>query len=206
MEKDKLKMNLQMFAEDPNESEKGENPDLTDEESGGSGEDGSEVELPKSEEELQKMINETVKARLARQKEKSEAEIKKIKEKAKADAKRYADMSESEKAQAELEDRIKEIEERERELNDRELLNNIKIDLREKGLPIVFAESLLVIQDNEKIKSAINDIKVAWDKEIVEAKKASVRQETPSDKSRSYVSEGKKKSKADFFNEGRKID
>ena len=68
-------------------------------------------------------------------------------------------MSESEKAQAELEEKVKEIEEREKELNNRELLGNIKTALTAKGVPDVFADSVLVIQDNEKIKTAINEIK-----------------------------------------------
>lgn len=207
MNKDKLKMNLQMFGGEGDEGGEGAgaggNPD-----EGGSGE-GTEpdVKLPKSEEELQNLIDNAVKTRLARQKEKTEAEIKKVKEKAKADAKRYADMSESEKAQAELDEKIKEIEEREKELNNRELLGNIKTDLTAKGLPDVFADSLLVIQDNEKIKTAINEIKTAWDEEIAEAIKASVRQETPNTSSRSYAGKDKGiKSKADFFNAGRKVD
>lgn len=204
MKKDKLKMNLQMFGEqggsddadindNPDNIDNGNNPDPTD-------------KLPKTEDELQEIINKSVESRLAREKAKADAEIKRIKEKAKADAKKYADMTESEKEQAEIEDRIKELEAREKELNDRELLANIKSDLAEKNLPSVFADSLLVIQDNEKIKKAIGEIKSAWDEEIAEAIKASARQETPSANSRSYATKDKTRSKADFFNEGRKID
>lgn len=204
MDKDKLKMNLQMFAENG----EGAGTDKHSDEGGnneGAGTD--ESKLPKTEDELQEIIDKSVESRLARQKAKADAEIKAIKEKAKADAKRYADMTESEKAQAELEERIKEIEDREKELNNRELLTNIKSDLSAKGLPDAFADSLLVIQDNEKIKTAIEEIKTAWDEQIAEEIKASVRQETPSTNSRSYAGKEKKSiSKADFFNEGRKVD
>lgn len=202
MEKEKLKMNLQMFAkEDEDDSGKEDNLD-----EGGKNE-SDDSSLPKDEKELQKIIDNAVETRLARQKEKTEEKIRKIKEKAKSDAQAYADMSESEKEKAKLEERMKEIEKREKEINDRELLGNIKETLMEKELPVVFADSLIKMQDNEKIQESIKEIKRAWDEELAEAVKASVRQDTPSASSRSYADDsGKPKSKAEFFNAGRKID
>lgn len=201
----KVKMNLQYFAEDPN-SEEGDNPDLEGEEN--NSEDGSKPEgdeLPKSKSELDSHTNKAIQKALENQRKEFKDKLDAEREKARADAEKYAKMTEKEKEDAEMQERLKELEERERELNNRELLTNIKSDLQDKELPDAFADSLLLLQDNEKIKEAIEEIKETWDSEIAEAKKESVRQKTPKGSTRSYAGKGKGKNKADFFNEGRKI-
>lgn len=194
----KIPMDLQMFA-DEGAGDAGDNPEV----------DGVESESDKAnnpeEKTTQEIIDDAVEERLARADKKHEAELAKVKEKAKADAERYADMTEKEKESAEMTDRIAELEAREKELNNRELLNNIQADLTERKLPTAFADALLVIQDNEKIKESIEEIKEIWDAEITEAKKESVRQPTPNDSSRSYAGEDKAGSKSEFFDSGRKI-
>lgn len=206
----KLKMNLQYFATDGDdegdlEGSSGKGTEGDHDEDDDSGDDDSGVELPKTEEELQTIINASVEARLARENKKHKAELEAERKKIKADAERYAQMSDKEKKQAEIDDRIKKLEEKEAELNNRELLSEIKSDLTEKELPLAFAEPLLTIQDNEKIKEAIIEIKTTWDDEITEAKKASIRQSNPRGSSRSYNSDSRSKSKREFFDSGRKI-
>lgn len=200
-ELEKLKMNLQYFAEeDPSDQEdSGTQENDGDEE----GDEGSEKLL--TEEEVQARIDDAVKSRLARKEKEFQDKLKKEKEKAKADAEKYARMSQEEKEQAEIQERIKELEEREKELNDRELLTNIKADLTDKNLPVAFADYLLEMQDVELIKTSIEEIKGVWDEEISEFKKASVRQSNPKDSDVSFRGKKKDQSKSDFFNEGRKI-
>lgn len=202
-EKDLLKMNLQYFAseDDPN----GETDPVDNQDDPNGDDDGGNESSEFTQEELQEQIDDAVEARLARERKKHEKELEKVREKARADAENYAKMTEKEKEEAKLQERLDAIEERERELNNRELLTNIKSDLQDKSLPVAFADSLLLLQDNDKIKETIEEIKETWDEEIAEAKKENVRQETPKDSTRSYKSKNKGKSKSEFFDEGRKI-
>lgn len=198
---EKLEMDLQYFAED--DSAVIEKVDAQGSEDDSGGENDSVITL--TEEEMQAKIDDAIKARLARQEREHQKQLEKVRQKARADAERYAKMTEDEKKQAEIEERIRELEAREKELNDRELLANIKADLMDKKLPVAFAKYLLELQDVEKIKESIEEIEGVWNDEIAEFKKASVRQKTPKDSDNGFRGKAKAKSKADFFNEGRKI-
>lgn len=59
------------------------------------------------------------------------------------------------------------------------LLVEVRKELQEQTLPLVFADSLVTISDAKKIKEAISEIKKAWDAGITEAVKAKARQTTP---------------------------
>lgn len=213
-----LKMSLQFFAENPDGTGAGDgdgadgadgNPDGVDGTDGADGTDdldgtGEGSELSKEQQALlDRETSKRVENALKRQKEKFDSERKEIERKAKADAEAYAKMTESEKQESEYEKRIKEIEERENKLNNEQLLVEIKSDLNDNSLPQVFAESLLAIQDNEKIKGAIKELKDSWDKEINEAIKGKARQKTP--KSSTFRGGGKTESKAEMARKNRII-
>src|SRR5690625_6048018 len=74
---------------------------------------------------------------------------------------------------------MEELEQREKELNDRQLLNQIESDLKENNLPTSFSETLLSLQDNEKIKGKIVEIKEEFDAAVNEQVKEAHRQDTP---------------------------
>ena len=59
------------------------------------------------------------------------------------------------------------------------LLVEVRKELQEQTLPLVFADSLVTVSDAKKIKEAIAEIKKAWDAGITEAIKAKARQTTP---------------------------
>lgn len=196
-----LKMNLQYFA-DPDPTDPPADPN------GGNDEDPKDpdVELPSSQSELDSVVNKAVQKALENTRKEHEKELEKEREKARSDAENYAKMTEKEKEEAKLKERIEKLEAKERELNNKELLTNIKADLQEKELPIDFADMLLTLQDNDKIKESIENIKEQWDEQITEAIKASARQENPKDSTRKYNgSSNNGTSKKQLFDEGRKI-
>ena len=65
-------------------------------------------------------------------------------------------------------------------------------DLKDKGLPTSFAESLIHLEDNEQINEVVNAIKEDFDRAVQEQVKAT-RQSTPSGQ-QSDVSSNKKTS------------
>lgn len=197
---DLLRMNLQYFAEDPEDDP----VDPPADPEGGDPKD-PDVILPASQSELDSVINKSVQAALKNAKKEFDEKLEKEKEKARTNAKDYANMTEEQKKEADLQARIDKLEAKEKELNDKELLTNIKVDLQEKELPASFAEMLLTLQDNEKIKESIDIIKQQWDEQIAEAIKASARQKNPKDSTRNYGKPSEGGSKKELFDKGRKI-
>lgn len=61
----------------------------------------------------------------------------------------------------------------------RELKADVESDLKEKGLPTSFAESLIHLEDNEQINDVVNSIKEDFDKAVQEQVKEATRQSTP---------------------------
>lgn len=183
-----LPLNLQFFAEEggggKERDPQGEpNPDQKD--------DGKEF-IQLTEEELKKKIEAESDRKLASALEKKKREWEQQLEKkiqdARKDAEEYAKMTQQERQEADYKKRLKKLEERERELNNRELLVQIESDLEEKELPKAFAKSLLTVQDNEKIKESIGEIKQAFDNAVNERVKKALRQDTPSASSENVVS------------------
>ena len=68
----------------------------------------------------------------------------------------------------------------------RELKSDVESDLKEKGLPTSFAESLIHLEDNEKISDVVKEIKVDFDNAVQEQVKEVTRQSTPSNQSSSF--------------------
>ena len=50
----------------------------------------------------------------------------------------------------------------------RELKSDVESDLKEKGLPTSFAQSLIHLEDNEQINDVVNSIKEDFDKAVQE--------------------------------------
>lgn len=173
----RLKLNLQHFSEDnPNDSEeKGK-------QSGDyQGDDDKKVfELTQSELDSQK--HKAVNKALANQEKKFEQRLKEAVENARSEGESYAKLTEKEKQEKALSEREKRIEERERKLKLNQLTSDVERDLKEKGLPTSFAESLVVLEDNEKINEAVNQIKKDFDEAVKEQVKEATRQALPESK------------------------
>lgn len=197
----RLKLNLQHFAEDnPND------PEGKDKQSGNDqGDDDKKIfELTQSELDSQK--HKAVNKALANQEKKFEQRLKEAVENARSEAESYAKLTEKEKKDKEFEKREQALAEKEKEFKLRELKSDVESDLKEKGLPTSFAQSLIHLEDNEQINDVVNSIKEDFDKAVQEQVKEATRQSTPYGQG-SDVSSKKETSKsfADLAKENRII-
>jgi len=184
----RLKLNLQHFAEDnPND------PEGKGKQSGNDqGDDDKEIfELTQSELDSQK--HKAVNKALANQEKKFEQRLKEAVENARSEAESYAKLTEKEKKDKEFEKREQALAEKEKEFRLRELKADVENDLKDKGLPTSFVESLIHLEDNEQINEVVNAIKEDFDRAVQEQVKEATRQSTPSGQ-RSDVSSNKKTS------------
>lgn len=92
-----------------------------------------------------------------------------------SEAEKLSQMSKDEKEEYKRKKERQEFEAEKAEFESVKLLVAVKVDLQKHNLPIAFAESLALINDADKIKDAIADIKETWDAEIQEAIKAKTR-------------------------------
>ncbi|MCF7581267.1 DUF4355 domain-containing protein [Staphylococcus epidermidis] len=177
--KDELyKLNLQFFAED-----NGDDPEKQKEEQQQDNDnENQDNEKTFSQSELDSQVSKAVDKALANRERKHQEEIEKIKENARKEGESYAKLTEKEKQEKALSEREKRIEERERELKLNQLTSDVERDLKEKGLPTSFAESLVVLEDNEKINEAVNQIKKDFDEAVKEQVKEATRQALPESK------------------------
>lgn len=134
-----------------------------------------------SQSEVDRQISKAVESAIQKQRAKWEEEKQQEIEQAKDEAAEYAKMTQKEKEEAEFKKRLEELERREKELNNRQLLNEIESDLKENELPIALADALLALQDNEKIKNKISDIKKHVDEQVNVRVKEALRQDTPNE-------------------------
>lgn len=197
----RLKLNLQHFAEDnPND------PEGKGKQSGNDqGDDDKEIfELTQSELDSQK--HKAVNKALANQEKKFEQRLKEAVENARSEAESYAKLTEKEKKDKEFEEREQALAEKEKKFRLRELKADVESDLKEKGLPTSFAQSLIHLEDNEQINDVVNSIKEDFDKAVQEQVKEATRQSTPYGQG-SDVSSKKETSKsfADLAKENRII-
>ena len=184
----RLKLNLQHFSEDnPND------PEEKDKQSGDyQGDDDKKVfELTQSELDSQK--HKAVNKALANQEKKFEQRLKEAVENARSEAESYAKLTEKEKKDKEFEKREQALAEKEKEFRLRELKADVENDLKDKGLPTSFSESLIHLEDNEQINEVVNAIKEDFDRAVQEQVKEATRQSTPSGQ-QSDVSSNKKTS------------
>ncbi|MGM0864536.1 MAG: DUF4355 domain-containing protein [Bacillota bacterium] len=170
-----LKLDLQYFAE-PNEPP-ADPPNQDDPPNDPPG----KIEL--SSEELQKKIEAESDRKLAKALEKKQKEWESQLDQriadAKKDAEQYAKMTQKEREVAEYKERLEELDKRERELNTKQLRSEVETDLKDEGVPAAFADSLIKLEDNEKIKEAVSSLKKEFDAAVNNAVKEKLRQDPP---------------------------
>lgn len=197
----RLKLNLQHFAEDnPND------PEGKDKQSGNDQGDDDKKFFELTQSELDSQKHKAVNKALANQEKKFEQRLKEAVENARSEAESYAKLTEKEKKDKEFEKREQALAEKEKEFKLLELKSDVESDLKEKGLPTSFAQSLIHLEDNEQINDVVNSIKEDFDKAVQEQVKEATRQSTPYGQG-SDVSSKKETSKsfADLAKENRII-
>ncbi|MDW4355191.1 capsid assembly scaffolding protein Gp46 family protein [Staphylococcus cohnii] len=198
-----LKLNLQHFADNEGnegESENNNNVSVNDDD-----QQQGEDKKGYSQSEVDSAVSKAVEKYKSKLEKQHQQELEEAKEQARKDAESYAKLTEKEKRDKELEKRENQLKERERELNLRHLKSDVEADLRENNLPTTFAESLILIEDNEKIKETIQSIKKDFDLAVKEQVKEATRQNTPSSGSNNHQTNSKSKSIFELANENRII-
>ncbi|MDW3787312.1 DUF4355 domain-containing protein [Staphylococcus saprophyticus] len=201
-----LKLNLQHFAD--GEGSEGE-PNTNNNDKSGNDDDPNqqkdEGNEGYSQSELDSAIGKAVEKALSKKEKQHQKQLEDAVEEARKDAESYAKLTEKEKRDKELEKRENQLKERERELNLRHLKSDVEADLKDNNLPTSFADTLILIEDNDKIKESIQSIKKDFDAAVKEQVKEATRQTTPSNKSSNFAthknSDGK--SLIDIANEKR---
>ena len=117
---------------------------------------------------------------------KHQQELEQAREEARKKAESYAKLTEKEKRDKEIEEREQALAKKEKEFKLRELKSDVESDLKEKGLPTSFAESLIHLEDNEKISDVVKEIKADFDNTVQEQVKEATRQSTPNNQSSSF--------------------
>lgn len=187
---DKLKMNLQFFAEPPADTPP----------------DDETVTL--TTKELQSKLDAEAEKRVAKVTAKKEAEWQSKLEAAIAEkveeTERLAKLSEKERKEEELTTREKKAIEREQAIALKELRADALETISTKGIPTSFAD-FLVREDAESTLATINDFKEKWDASIAEQLKINARQETPGETGGFTGSTNTPKSIREFANKNRLI-
>lgn len=198
-----LKLNLQHFADNEGnegESENNNNVSVNDDD-----QQQGEDKKGYSQSEVDSAVSKAVEKYKSKLEKQHQQELEEAKEQARKDAESYAKLTEKEKRDKELEKRENQLKERERELNLRHLKSDVEADLKDNNLPTSFADTLILIEDNDKIKESIQSIKKDFDAAVKEQVKEATRQTTPSNKSSNFAthknSDGK--SLIDIANEKR---
>jgi hypothetical protein len=132
-----------------------------------------------SQSELDAAISRAVEAHS----KKKEKEFQKLLEKAKEDGvvkgKSYADLTEEQRKERDLEERMAALETKEREINTRERKAAITADLAQMELPTDLADILVQETSDAKVKTAVAAVKKAFDEAVNAKVKASLRQPDP---------------------------
>lgn len=172
-EDNKLRMHLQMFAEDGGQ-EGGQ---------GVGGQDNANDGQPEmfDRSEVDRQISKAVESALQKQRQKFEQEKQAEIERAKKEAEEYSKLSEREKLEKQLEEREKQLEQREREIRLKTLKSDVESDLKENGLPTDFADVLILLEEPEEIKQKVNGIKKTFDQAVNDQVKVALRQDAPED-------------------------
>lgn len=169
---DKLNLNLQFFA-DNDEGEPGQSNDKKSENNSG------QEQETYTRSEVDSQISKAVETALSKRERKHQQELEDAREEAKKEAERYANLTEKEKKDKEIEKREQALAKKEKEFKLRELKADVENDLKDKGLPTSFAEPLIHLEDNEQINDVVNSIKEDFDKAVQEQVKEATRQSTP---------------------------
>ena len=178
---DLLKLNLQFFAENEGDSEKTNENDNKESEN-----DNDSKQETYTKNEVDSAISKAVDSALKKRDRKHQQELEQAREEARKKAESYAKLTEKEKRDKEIEEREQALAKKEKEFKLRELKSDVESDLKEKGLPTSFAESLIHLEDNEKISDVVKEIKADFDNAVQEQVKEATRQSTPSNQSSSF--------------------
>lgn len=167
MLKDKLKMNLQYFAEDVEE-------ESTEEEE-------TEITLPTNQSELDALINKSNQKAIENAKKGlfTEEQVQEMVQNEISKQKEYADLSEDEREKREFEEEKTAFEEQRIEFEHEKLLTEVKADLVDKGLPASFAEVLAIKGDNEKSFEMVKTFETEWKQALAEQRKEDFKQSPP---------------------------
>ncbi|MDU6763589.1 MAG: DUF4355 domain-containing protein [Staphylococcus sp.] len=178
---DLYKLNLQFFAENEGDSEKTNENDNKESEN-----DNDSKQETYTKNEVDSAISKAVDSALKKRERKHQQELEYAREEARKKAESYAKLTEKEKRDKEIEEREQALAKKEKEFKLRELKSDVESDLKEKGLPTSFAESLIHLEDNEKISDVVKEIKADFDNAVQEQVKEATRQSTPSNQSSSF--------------------
>ena len=179
---DLLNLNLQFFAE--NNEVDSENTNENDDNESVNDDDKKQETYTKNE--VDSAISKAVDSALKKRDRKHQQDLEQAREEAKKEAESYAKLTEKEKKEKEYEKREKALAEKEKEFQLRELKSDVESDLKEKGLPTSFAESLIHLEDAEQINEVVKAIKQDFDNAVQEQVKEATRQATPSNQSSSF--------------------
>lgn len=180
---DLYKLNLQFFAENEGDSENTNEDDNKESEN-----DNDSKQETYTKNEVDSAISKAVDSALKKRERKHQQELENAREEARKKAESYAKLTEKEKRDKEIEEREQALAEKEKEFKLRELKSDVESDLKDKGLPTSFAESLIHLEDNEKISDVVKEIKADFDNAVQEQVKEVTRQSTPSNQSSSFGS------------------
>ena len=178
---DLYKLNLQFFAENEGDSENTNEDDNKESEN-----DNDSKQETYTKNEVDSAISKAVDSALKKRDRKHQQELEQAREEARKKAESYAKLTEKEKRDKEIEEREQALAEKEKEFKLRELKSDVESDLKEKGLPTSFAESLIHLEDNEKISDVVKEIKDDFDNAVQEQVKEATRQSTPNNQSSSF--------------------
>lgn len=178
---DLYKLNLQFFAENEGDSENTNEDDNKESEN-----DNDSKQETYTKNEVDSAISKAVDSALKKRDRKHQQELEQAREEARKKAESYAKLTEKEKRDKEIEEREQALAKKEKEFKLRELKSDVESDLKEKGLPTSFAESLVHLEDNEKISDVVKEIKADFDNAVQEQVKEATRQSTPSNQSSSF--------------------
>lgn len=187
---DLYKLNLQFFAENEGDSENTNEDDNKE-----SVNDDEKKQETYTKSEVDSAISKAVDSALKKRERKHQQDLEQAREEAKKKAESYAKLTEKEKRDKEIEEREQALAEKEKEFKLRELKSDVESDLKEKGLPTSFAESLIHLEDNEKISDVVKEIKADFDNAVQEQVKEVTRQSTPNNQSSSFSRNQSRKEK-----------
>ncbi|MEB2655260.1 capsid assembly scaffolding protein Gp46 family protein [Staphylococcus haemolyticus] len=180
---DLYKLNLQFFAENEGDSENTNEDDNKESEN-----DNDSKQETYTKNEVDSAISKAVDSALKKRERKHQQDLENAREEARKKAESYAKLTEKEKRDKEIEEREQALAEKEKEFKLRELKSDVESDLKEKGLPTSFAESLIHLEDVEKINEVVKEIKADFDNAVQEQVKEVTRQSTPNNQSSSFGS------------------
>lgn len=166
---------------DPDDGDDGD--DDGDDDSGGNPDDGDDKQMSfddflgqeGNQSEFDKRVQAAVDAAVIRAREEWESAA----DDRVSEAEKLAKMTKEEREKYLQQKERREFEAERAAFEREKLLVEVRKELQEQTLPLVFADSLVTVSDAKKIKEAIAEIKKAWDAGITEAVKAKARQTTP---------------------------